>query len=676
MVVSRINKDISYPEIKKINNNDVKKESNLYQIEIANDAITKTDVIVAIGNAIYTFKDDGIVYFPIYLVKKDKSVTQIGVYEIEEKHVVNYTDENKNLQVEKVGGYPLVYSFISQELLETERLVPQEDDVSDDEASENGEEEEEELSKTLFVEKEILIPENRKDIFIPVKGVAILPELKAETKAESKDIIEKYKMGKKKVWIQNFMKNDNYGILDNEGGGDCLFATIRDAFQQIAQQTTVPKLRTKLSLEASDSLFQEYRTLYDDAMKSIIMDTDKIKLLELEHAKYEKMFHNTLDRDEKLRITEHVRGVIKEREQLINQKAVSQRFVNEEYKMMKHIPNLDAFKKKIQSCDFWADTWAISTLERVLNIKFIILQEHLYKINDNRNILNCGQFVDNVLQNAGTFEPEYYLIVNYTGNHYKLILYKGKSIFTFNELPYGIKEMIVDKCMEKNAGPFDIIPDFILFKEQIKGRMEDPTRFEELSEAKIRGLYDDDIVFCYYNHSNSKPLPGKGHGEKILPDRIRDFAELAVIPEWRKKMDNSWEQPFGLDNNRWNSVVHYYEANKYKKSNPEFYLSFALESGTKLSKSSEMAKAAGSKSGKFGEDLIRPIQVKIDKEYDDEMKNEVLKKAMYAKFSQNEDLKSLLLFTQNAKLLSSCKSKVPKLEEDLMFIREKMKSRN
>ena len=380
-----------------------------------------------------------------------------------------------------------------------------------------------------------------------------------------------------------------------------------------------------------------------------------------------------IPRDEKLRITEHVRGVIKEREQLINQKAVSQRFVNEEYKMMKHIPNLDAFKKKIQSCDFWADTWAISTLERVLNIKFIILQEHLYKINDNRNILNCGQFVDNVLQNAGTFEPEYYIIINYTGNHYKLILYKGKSIFTFNELPYGIKEMIVDKCMEKNAGPFDIIPDFISFKEQIKGRMEDPTRFEELSEAKIRGLYDDDIVFCYYNHSNSKPLPGKGNGEKILPDRIRDFAELAVIPEWRKKMDNSWEQSFGLDNNRWNSVVHYYEANKYKKSNPEFYLSFALESGTKLSKSSEMAKAAGSKSGKFGEDLIRPIQVKVDKEYDDEMKNEVLKKAMYAKFSQNEDLKSLLLFTQNAKLLSSCKSKVPKLEEDLMFIRENLK---
>ena len=31
----------------------------------------------------------------------------------------------------------------------------------------------------------------------------------------------------------NFFKNDKYGIKDNEGGGDCLFCTVRDAFQSI-----------------------------------------------------------------------------------------------------------------------------------------------------------------------------------------------------------------------------------------------------------------------------------------------------------------------------------------------------------------------------------------------------------------------------------------------------------
>ena len=107
--------------------------------------------------------------------------------------------------------------------------------------------------------------------------------------------------------------------------------------------------------------------------------------------------------------------------------------------------------------------------------------------------------------------------------------------------------------------------------------------------------------------------------------------------------------------------------------NPEFYLSFSLESGTKLSKNPEIAKAAGSKSGKFEEELIRPVEVKMDKDFGDEKKEKVIKESMLAKFSQNEDLKNMLLFTKNAKLLSSCKSKQPKLEEDLMFIRDTFK---
>ena len=51
------------------------------------------------------------------------------------------------------------------------------------------------------------------------------------------------------------MENNNYSITDNEGGGDCLFATIRDAFSSIAQQTSVNKLRKKLSDEADDKIF-------------------------------------------------------------------------------------------------------------------------------------------------------------------------------------------------------------------------------------------------------------------------------------------------------------------------------------------------------------------------------------------------------------------------------------
>ena len=60
MVISNINKEISYPELKSVDPADLKLDANLYQMEIMG-----IDVIVAIGNAKHTFEEHDIVYFPI-----------------------------------------------------------------------------------------------------------------------------------------------------------------------------------------------------------------------------------------------------------------------------------------------------------------------------------------------------------------------------------------------------------------------------------------------------------------------------------------------------------------------------------------------------------------------------------------------------------------------------------
>ena len=227
--------------------------------------------------------------------------------------------------------------------------------------------------------------------------------------------------------------------------------------------------------------------------------------------------------------------------------------------------------------------------------------------------------------------------------------------------------------MEKNSGLYALIPDFVKLKgsDFDLNKVSTP-KFEELSEAKIRGLYDENIVFVFYDKSSSKSLPGKGAGEQIPKEMVRDFSELASIMDWRKKLDNSWVQPFTLDGKRWNSVEHYYQASKFKENNPEFYLSFSVESGTELSKNPEMAKAAASKNGKYKGELIRPKEVKIDAEFYGKRKDVEKNNALEAKFTQNADLAKLLMETKNAKLLHYKTGVEPILREDLMLIRDKI----
>ena len=119
MVFSKINVDVSYPETKKIYKDDIKKEVDLYEVEIEN-----VDIIMALGNMRNQYEEENILYYPIYLVKHNNKVIQIGLYEIEASNYEYFLDEYKNIDIDKLQD-PIIYSFVTKEMLERLRKKPE-----------------------------------------------------------------------------------------------------------------------------------------------------------------------------------------------------------------------------------------------------------------------------------------------------------------------------------------------------------------------------------------------------------------------------------------------------------------------------------------------------------------------------------------------------------------------
>lgn len=660
MVKSLLSPDIDYIETSTLLPEDKNQEASLYEITLYDK-----DETIALGQPVYTFIERNIVYYPIYLVKNDKVSLQIGLYEVFADNIVNILDADGDVDLLLIGQ-PLLYADI----------------LSSAESDTPGQG----VAPPPSTEKKALesLPEQ----------TASDAEKEREAYAEAKGKVEDKAKGTH--WIQAYFKNNNYRMIDNEGKGDCLFAVIRDALAKVGVYKSVDEMRGILAANVTEDIFRGYKTVYDDAAQADEQLVKEIKVLVARHKELKTKIDSLKDRNEKQAVIAQA-DEIKQRHDLAKRERAYTKSVTEgELKMMKKVHNLVQFKALMQTCAFWGDTWAISTLERVLNIKVILFSEESYKAGDIDNVLTCGQLNDNVLEEKGIFEPDYYVLAIYQGYHYQLISYKDRGALTFEELPYDIKMRVMDKCLERLAGPYYIIPDFRIFMEKAKDKdvaiqvekekkVEDmqaeqielqlknrPQGQAEQSELLQSDLYDNGTVFQFYIKSLDKP-PGKGVGEVLSASEALEYKELKNIPDWRRKLSNFWPAPFTLDGHKWQTVEHYYQGSKYKRGHPEFYLQFSLDSGSALSKDPAMAKGAGGKSGKYLKEQIRHLDKygKTMKMDDDFLSRGPKEKeaAQYAKFSQNPDLKALLKATQKAKLQHFSRGTPPMVYDDLMRVR-------
>lgn len=444
MVVSKIDPMLEYEENKEIENNDEDKEVSMYELKIFD-----IDVIIALGEINNKYKKFNISFSPVYIVVNELDIKKIGLYEFESTDYNEKIDQDGELDISIIEG-PLLYSFVTKEyikdLTKNSKTI---DSVNDDKLEKLGQK----IKTSIYIEEDD--DDDHKE---------------EETKKTHLEIKNKYVEKNHPIWIRSFMHSDLYDIKDNAGGGDCLFAVIRDAFKTVKRKILIKDLRELVSNNVTKKQFETYKDFYDQ-FKNGISDLDeelkKINKIgnkksssykklkrDLKNGVYDIQSINRSDKDIALKEAGEFQDELKElSKKRRKMKRDKQNLIKlgSDYKWMTGIKTLADLRKFIRTCKFWADGSTISSLEYLLNIKLIILRSFKYKKKDYDNVLSCGEMVDTRIEDKGFFKPRYYILVEHTGDHFKLILYKDNALFRFHEIPYGIKNMIKTTCLSSKG---------------------------------------------------------------------------------------------------------------------------------------------------------------------------------------------------------------------------------
>ena len=665
-----------------IDNDDIDYDTSVYVYDMNGIVIE-----IALGKIKYTFSSKGILFCSIYLVINDKPNSRIGIFEIRESEMLNSIDDD-GLELEK-GNIILFASgrYINRML---EKQIPEEKIIQDAKVEKAMDDIQPELEKpdvmNLVIENEQLstvaskiMDEGLDNPFTDVDKHDAPDMLPDENDLDMDEINADYKESSKSTWIETFTRNNHYSIHNNEVSGDCLFAVIRDAYRQIGKQTTVKKLRGVVAKELTQEMYIEYKELYTGFFteyQSINAEMIALRKMNNELKRRIKDIADKGERDTILKeATELTTRYNKLKVDRLNTKELLDEFL-----YMQDINSVEDLGEFIMTSKFWADNWAISKLEKILNMKLIILDESAYNNGDVDAIMKCGPIHNNVDEKV--FSPDYYIMTSYNGNHYELISYKDKNILKFREIPFNIKTMVINKCLECNSGLYYLIDEFRNYKTKLGLSPEQGAKKIDDNDIVDKDIYDSNIVFMFHSKSSSVPKAGFGTGEVIPTENVVEYSSLnektktSVIYDWRKKLDDSWGSPFTVDGLRWNTVTHYVLASQYKKGFPDFYKEFSLDSESELSMSLELAKAATSKSGKLENKQIRPENVTVDADYYtigvESRKDQERYTALEAKFTQNLDLHRVLMETKRAKLVKFIRRNDPEPDTQLMQLRKKI----
>jgi len=195
-----------------------------------------------LGKVKYTFVDKNVLYIPVYLTDDGEVLVQIGVYEFPANIYTSLLDEDNDFDISLLENpLPLTYkfsneSFVRKQLNKKKSKTPPvpipPEDVEISTTVDVVEPEEKSKTKKPSKGQDEDSIELSMDSRVPNKQTIVQelfeeddderPEIKEEIVAEEAQQEENFKEHRGHNWLEKFMRNENYGIVDNEGKGDCL----------------------------------------------------------------------------------------------------------------------------------------------------------------------------------------------------------------------------------------------------------------------------------------------------------------------------------------------------------------------------------------------------------------------------------------------------------------------
>lgn len=637
MVYSTIENTIKYKENKMLESDDKNYNAALYQIHLYDN-----DVIIALGQPKYTYIEKKVVYYPIYIVKENKVLSQIGIYEVEDDKVPVILDNDGDVNLELINE-PILYSFVDEEFIDKRRKI------NTTIKSKNEEKKESDEHDSL--------------------GYSPLQE---QTRKEADKEKKEFKLIKGNPWIQKYMKSNKYNIEQTKPNGNCLFESISKGYERIGIDKSIADLRKIVADNVSQEIYENFKGQYDDVNNEIEVLKKEIKGLSSKHSELKKELSITKDKSIQKNIVANAEK-ISERHKSAKKEYNMAKTLLEEYEFMNGINSLNAFRAIIQTNKFWAEAVTLGILEKKLNVKLILFSKEEYENNPKKIIISCGTREGDEVE----FVPEHYIMLSYDGIHYELITYKDRGAMTFIEIPYYVKKYIVDRCFKGDIGSYQIIPDFKQLYLTMKEEKDNLGKGVEIVEEQISDinsdLYINDTIFHLDPKGSRKQFPGNGNNEILGSEGIKSYTKLSGITDWRRMLSNSYKQEMNIDDKKWYSVEHYYQGSKFKRNNKDYYHEFSLDSNSKMSSNANLAKMAGSISGtdENGK-LIRPEHIKIDNDFYNERHKKEKELAIKNKFSENKLLKTTLLATKKAKLMEQNEEDLSVVQNELMELRKNL----